>query len=405
MKLIFVRSLNPFFESSASANRYEGLIRGLLNAGVKVEIYITGGYSSFEEIAQAKKHATENLKFTYLVLWVNFQNVWFNRLSKYILTPIKRCFVSVKLRSKLRRTKSNIVWLSNNPDILSNYLKVKKDLKSTTLIELNEYNDLFENANGLGRLQYRQALREDRIFKKAVGEIDLFAVMTETLLSHYKPMAKPTAKFIHLPMTVDFDRFANQTEEASMTWSKPYIAYTGTFNNEKDGVDVLIKSFATITQKFPDLRLYMAGFYHPDMDTQKRLIKELGLEDKVIYTGVLHKKEIPGFLQGAELLVMSRPDSRQAQGGFPTKLGEYMATGHPVCVTKVGEIPNYLNDNESAFLAEPGNVSSFAEAMLKALSDKENAVKVGQNGKKIAFENFSASVQSSRLFEFIKINL
>ena len=50
---------------------------------------------------------------------------------------------------------------------------------------------------------------------------------------------------------------------------------------------------------------------------------------------------------------MARPDSRQARGGFPTKLGEYLATGKPVCVTKVGEITVYLEDNVSAFLAEP----------------------------------------------------
>ena len=49
------------------------------------------------------------------------------------------------------------------------------------------------------------------------------------------------------------------------------------------------------------------------------------------------------------MLVLARPDNIQAKGGFPTKLGEYLATGNPVVVTKVGEIPNYLIDGVNAF--------------------------------------------------------
>ncbi len=59
------------------------------------------------------------------------------------------------------------------------------------------------------------------------------------------------------------------------------------------------------------------------------------------------------------------PDSKQAQGGFPTKLGEYLATGNPVCATTVGEIPDYLVDGESVYFAVPGSVDSFADAMLR----------------------------------------
>ena len=104
-------------------------------------------------------------------------------------------------------------------------------------------------------------------------------------------------------------------------------------------------------------------------------------------------------------MALSRPDSHQAQGGFPTKLGEYLATGNPVCVTSVGEIPDYLKDNLSAFMARPGDVDSFADALDRAVCDETNAKKVGVNGRKVAEECFNDEIQAKKLSEFLKENL
>jgi glycosyltransferase involved in cell wall biosynthesis len=110
---------------------------------------------------------------------------------------------------------------------------------------------------------------------------------------------------------------------------------------------------------------------------------------------------IPSIIGNADLLALPRPDSKQAQGGFPTKLGEYLATGKPVCATTVGELPDYLTDNESVFFAQPGSVESFAEAMRRALYDPENAKRVGLNGKQVAQEEFNKDIQAKKLYQFL----
>ena len=120
---------------------------------------------------------------------------------------------------------------------------------------------------------------------------------------------------------------------------------------------------------------------------------------------MLSREQIPPFICQASLLVLSRPDSHQAQGGFPTKLGEYLATGNPVCVTKVGEIPEYLEDNVSAFMATPGDVDSFADAIDRALSNLEQAKKVGQKGREVAEKEFNSETQARRLHEFLAENV
>jgi len=180
-----------------------------------------------------------------------------------------------------------------------------------------------------------------------------------------------------------------------------YIAFTGTYTNQKDGVDVLIKAFNLIHNKFPKYQLLLAGFQHSDIDSQKELIRLYKLESRVKYLGIITKEDVPDFLSNANLLVLPRPDSRQAQGGFPTKLGEYLATGIPVCATTVGEIPDYLTDGESVYFAEPGSVDSFADAMRRALSNPSEAKRIGANGRKVAETHFNKDIQAQKLYAFL----
>ena len=149
----------------------------------------------------------------------------------------------------------------------------------------------------------------------------------------------------------------------------------------------------------------IAGFYHPDVEKQKQIIEKYGIQNKVQYVGILSRERIPYFLVNASVLALARPDSHQAQGGFPTKLGEYLSTKNPVCVTNVGEIGHYLKDGESAFLAVPGSVDSFTKALEKAMRDEKLAKKVGLNGYEVAKANFSMDVQSKRLYAFLCDNL
>lgn len=402
MKILFIRSLNPYFESSASGNRFAGIINGLLKQGVKVTLVITGGYNDLTEYREIKKRkANNNLSVIYTICTFS-HNIWLRRVNTFILSGLFRFISNMKLK-RLFQSDYDFVWVTNNGDILDSFNKNFNAIKGKSIIELNEFNDFYKGEGQIGNaLQLRKAEIGNKNFMTAVSKIDLFAIMTNTLIAHFKQMAKPEAQFFHLPMTVDLSRF--QVTKATEKHKKPYIAFTGTYTNAKDGVDVLIHAFERIVKDFPDYHLYLAGFYHYDVPMQKKLIEEYQLEDKITYLGVLNKEQIPPFIQNAHLLVLSRPDSRQAQGGFPTKLGEYLATGNPVCVTSVGEIPDYLEDNVSAFMAEPGSVDSFADAMHRALSYNENAKRVGLNGRKVAEENFSVDVQAKRLVEFLEKN-
>lgn len=224
---------------------------------------------------------------------------------------------------------------------------------------------------------------------------DGFVVMTENLMDYYKLVSKSDAKFIHFPMTVDLNRFylprqANLVE---------YIAYCGgDTTGTKDGIDILIKAFNLVKDRFPSLKLYIIGNVH---ESVKELVIKSALGDRVVLWGFVTGDKIPAFLVNAKALCLARPNNIQAIGGFPTKLGEYLATGNPVIVTNVGEISNYLEDRISAYMVEPGNVTEFANAIVSVLDNYTEAQLIGSRGKKVAEEMFDYSKNSLQLNDFL----
>jgi len=222
-------------------------------------------------------------------------------------------------------------------------------------------------------------------------------VISKGLKEYYLQKGIKTLEVIN--MFVDSKRFENLT----ISPVDKYIAYCGTISVRKDGVDSLIKAFDIFKKRYPEYKLYLIG--QMDLlgaeDIIKKLIDERGLNDSVLFKGRINADELPSVLSGARMLALARPNTIQAQYGFPTKLGEYLATGKPVVVTKVGEIPLYLRDGENAFLAEPGNVESFAEKLLEVEADYAHALKIGEKGRELVYSEFSSIVQSKKLLNFM----
>ena len=228
-------------------------------------------------------------------------------------------------------------------------------------------------------------------------------VMTNTLLSYYKNIAHNNCQFFLMPMTVEIERFNNMKNDDA---SEEYIAYCGNLgHNNKDGVDILINSFYRIHNKYPNIKLYIIGDTNKKDSSEyiklKELAKSLGIDDYVVFKGRVHRDKIPSLLYNAKILVLSRPDNLQAQGGFPTKLGEYLVTGKPVVVTDVGEIHYYLKDGINAYIAKPNDIKSFSNKLLEVLNDYNKASEIGLRGREVALKYFDYRNYNHQLNEFL----
>jgi glycosyltransferase involved in cell wall biosynthesis len=241
-----------------------------------------------------------------------------------------------------------------------------------------------------------KAIRLSKNFEKSLIYFEGIITCSYKLKDYYQKYTNENCKYLVLPLILDFKKFAGKSFER-----EDYIGYCGDFGNNKDGVPTLVKAFSIISDKFPNYKLFLAGGTNDNsvMASLNKLVSDLKLEQKVNFVGILNHDQMPEFLGKASILALARPNSLQAEGGFPSKIAEYLATGRPVVVTRVGELALYLRDNLNVFFSNSNQAEDFAICLDKVLSNYPNAIKVGQSGRYLA-ESFNFSKQTNIIKDF-----
>jgi len=172
--------------------------------------------------------------------------------------------------------------------------------------------------------------------------------ISQYLIYFYKNRSVKEEKMILIPSTVDTERF---TGVGVSPLPYNYIAYCGSLTIGKDGVDILIDSFSRLAFERTDIDLVLIGKGDSEFEEAaiKRQTVQLNLANRVHFVGQLSRTDVPAYLVGAKVLVLARPTSIVADAGFPSKLTEYLSTGKPVLVTRVGDIPYILKIEKTHF--------------------------------------------------------
>ncbi len=389
---VFIVTDGPFPVGMAATNRMVSIARGLVEKNIHVKVVcLLPTENSGQPIMNHEPMG-------------NFHGVEFEYSCGSTLrgeTFIKRRWMRLKgiLRSAaiLQKSEKNdafILYLSS-PFFILLYFIFSRIFGLSLIQEKSEYPFVLNKTSFVGKVYAR--LYTSYMYKM----FDAIIVMTKPLEAYFTVKKRKKAKIIHIPMTVESSRFVKNSSTSPEL--DHYIAYCGYLGGNKDGVPILVESFKLISDKHKNIKLLIIGDSPgtSDMEQLKKTVKILNLQDRVLFTGRISRDEIPRYLCNASVLALARPTSLQSEGGFPTKLGEYLSTGNPVVVTKVGDIPTYLKDGYDAFLSDPDSPEAFAEKLDYVLSNPESAKEVGRRGRETAIRHFDYQVQSERLAEFL----
>jgi glycosyltransferase involved in cell wall biosynthesis len=233
----------------------------------------------------------------------------------------------------------------------------------------------------LRRLANRGEIWMERLLPKLSAGL---LVISSRIRDYYARLGTPPDASYLLPVLVDVERYrAGSVPVMAALRDKRYLLNSGTFN-EKDGLEYLVPAVATVRITHPDVQLVFTG---DAPEPVRRTIREYGGEGAskwIVFTGLLTREQLVSCYHGAAGLLSCRSSSPYAQYGFPTKLAEYLASGRPVVATTAGDVPDYLVDEASAFLAESENIGSIADAIRKLLDDPVRADAVGWEGAAVA---------------------
>jgi len=81
-------------------------------------------------------------------------------------------------------------------------------------------------------------------------------------------------------------------------------------------------------------------------------------------------------------------------------LAEYLATGKPVITSNVSDVKDYVSVND-AYIYEPGDSSKIESYLRQIFSNYEQALIVGENGKKKANYFFNSKKLAFNFYDFL----
>ncbi len=155
-----------------------------------------------------------------------------------------------------------------------------------------------------------------------------------------------------------------------------FILYVGTLKKRKNILN-LIKAYKNMREKGRKERLMIVGEKGEEYQNIYKVVKRLGLEEEVFFTGYLPEELLPLYYNCASLFIYP-----SLYEGFGLPVLEAMASGTPAITSNISSLPEVAGD--AALSVNPDDTEEMAKLMEKVLSNKELAEEMREKGIKRA---------------------
>ncbi|GEM_PF-798073 len=170
----------------------------------------------------------------------------------------------------------------------------------------------------------------------------------------------------------------------------------------RKGHENILRALPEVIRKYPGVVYVVAG-EGSRRKSLENLVKELGLENKVIFAGELSGDALIFFYNACSLFIMVPRYIRERGDveGFGTVFLEANACGKPVIAGMSGGVSEAVIDGETGILVDPENVEQIRDAVLLLLEDEEYAKKLGRKGLSRVRYEFSWESRAESLRKLI----
>ena len=283
-------------------------------------------------------------------------------------------------------------------------LTLRKDLNKFDIIHLHDFRSLlsiliYHYAKKYGVPYVLQAhgsvpyLSQKELFKSFFDKLWGYNILnnaskvialTETESEEYKIRGVPENKIEIVPNGINLSEYQDLPElgefrkEYGIKNDNKLILYLGRLYKSK-GIDLLIKSFSKLLDD-SDINV-KAGPDDGALSSLKQLSDNLSLNNKIIFTGPIYKKEKLAAYVDADVFVTP------SFSGFPMTFLESCACGTPIVTTNNGDELNWVN-NKIGFVVDY-DLNLLKCAILDVITNKNLRFKFENNGKKFITKEFN----------------
>jgi len=207
----------------------------------------------------------------------------------------------------------------------------------------------------------------------AVRKVPHIVAISPYILQEYQGRTTACFHRIDNPLPEEFFALPNLEEGGR-------LFYAGTIDERKNVLD-LLRALAIVRQRMPDVHLHIAGratssaYYRKVQD----FVAAEGLESNVQFLGLLDSLPLrQEYAHCAAVVLASRQETA------PMAVIEAMAAGKPVVATRVGGVPDLVQNGQSGLIVSVGDVEGLAQHILELLTDRDLRESMGRRGRQLA---------------------
>lgn len=134
----------------------------------------------------------------------------------------------------------------------------------------------------------------------------------------------------------------------------------------------------------------------------RRQVRSLSLKNVVLDTSFLSKDKLGALLGSADVFLLPMASASFVDDGMPTKVFEYQAYGKPIICCSDGEPAKYVEATRSGLVIRLGDVSGFAEAVVKLYENRKLADELGKNGWQHVSKNLTTDNIGERMYRLFE---
>lgn len=379
--------VTPFFppQTGGVGTYLDDLRRHLSNRGHKVYVLKAGDSHT---ITTCREHKDGSVyEFALRVLWYpNTPIKGIIAFGAYLLPTLWR------LAAFLREHRIHVVSLEYPLAWMAYFFLVKFWMPIKITVGLHGDDVLSLNLN------YRY---EQWLVRHMIRRADWVLAHSSSLLSQAERIVeKFSDDRSYIPYGVECERLRDQAGSSDCrlpVQSGRYVLTTAKLYPRK-GIDILLQAISKLETKVPDLRFAIAGD-GPDEQMLKQMAHDLRIEHRVMFLGDIRSKDIPALVKNCEFFVLpSRSEP------FGIVLLEAMTFGKAIIATKVGGIPEFVQDGFNGLLVPSEDSEALAAKIDLCIEDHDLRERIGKNGLSVVENQFNYGaliLRYERLYETI----
>jgi glycosyltransferase involved in cell wall biosynthesis len=165
---------------------------------------------------------------------------------------------------------------------------------------------------------------------------------------------------------------------------EPVVLFFGHVRGYK-GLDDLVEAMAIVTHRIPAARLAVVGEFYEGRDSLRRRIGELELEERVtVIDRYVADDEVGTWMRAAHLVALPY---RSATGSGV--MGIARAAGVPVVSTRVGDLPDLMQEGRDGLLVPPCDPAALARAICLLIEDPPDGERIERASHDLGWSNLA----------------